>query len=159
MNLGRPNTPLPLKELRGTTRKDRVPHTPMQPSLLAHVPEPPDVLSDRGAAEWRVVCAELQTLGMLYTVDLSLVAAYCNEMSVYWEMEELLRKNGRVLAIKNEDGSMKYMQQVPQVAIGRNALITAMRLAAQFGFTPSARAKLSAPSAPTKDAFDEFLSQ
>ncbi len=143
---GRPPTPTALKVLKGTDQPSRMRPDEMAPAKLTEVPMPPDYLTDRGKAEWYTTCTELATLGMLHKVDLSLLAAYCNEMSTYWESEELLRTRGRVMTIKNPDGSTKYMQQVPHVSIARNALRMALTLASQFGFTPSARTRIS----PTK---------
>jgi P27 family predicted phage terminase small subunit len=115
----------------------------MAPTALADVPLAPAYLTDRAKEEWYTTCSELASLKMLHKVDLSLLAAYCNEISIYWESEELLRQRGRIITVKNPDGSTKYIQQAPHVSIARNALKMALSLATQFGFTPSARTRIS----------------
>jgi phage terminase small subunit len=58
----------------------------------------------------------------------------------------LLRENGRVQVFKNEDGSIKYAQSVPYQKIANDALDKALKIATQFGFTPSARTNIQQPT-------------
>ena len=152
---GRPPTPTALKVLGGTDQPCRVRKDEMKPASLTHLPRPPAELNERAAQEWYTVASELLNQRMLHAVDLSLLAAYCNEVAVYWECEELLRKNGRVMQTVRKDGA-KTMMQVPYVSIGRNALKMAHQLAAQFGFTPAARTRISAPASNEGDGNDPF---
>lgn len=147
---GRPPVPTQLKELKGTAQPSRVRRDEVRPPVLKEIPLAPDYLSARGKEEWYTTCAELAGLKMLHKVDLSLLAAYCNEMAVYWESETLLRQNGRLIVFKNEDGSLKYAQPAPHVSIARNALKMALSIATQFGFTPSARTRIAAPVGESK---------
>jgi P27 family predicted phage terminase small subunit len=158
LSRGRKPKPTALKLLEGTARKDRILPNEMQPARMEELPLAPAHLSERGREEWHHLTAELHQLGMLHRVDLSLIAAYCNELSIYFEAEELLRAKGRIMTIKNPDGSIKYIQQAPHVAIARNALKTAMQLGSQFGVTPSARTRISQGQIKneTDDAWDTF---
>ena len=82
---------------------------------------------------------------MLHNVDLRLVEAYCNEISLYIETETMLRNKGRIQAFRNPDGTLKHAQAVPYQKIAKDALNSAMKLATQFGLTPVARASIAAP--------------
>jgi P27 family predicted phage terminase small subunit len=158
MTKGRKPKPTALKVLEGTARKDRILKNEMQPARLDGLPLAPDFLTERGREEWHYLCTELHALGMLHRVDLSLIGAYCNELSIYFEAEAILRAKGRIMTLKNPDGTIKYIQQAPHVAIARNALKTAMQLGSQFGVTPSARTRISQGQIKTDvdDAWDSF---
>ena len=85
------------------------------------------------------------SLQMLHQIDLRLIEAYCNEMSLYIETEQLLRNKGRIQAFKNADGTLKHTQAVPHQKIAKDALASALKIATQFGLTPTARASINAP--------------
>ena len=82
---------------------------------------------------------------MLHEVDLSLILAYCNEMATYIECEMKLKEIGRVDTFKNTNGDIVRTQAKPYVKMKNDALNNAIKLAANFGITPSARANISAP--------------
>jgi len=76
---------------------------------------------------------------------LRLIESYCNEMALYIECEMELRKNGRVDVFKNTNGDIIRTQAKPFVKMKNDALNNALKLASNFGITPSARANISAP--------------
>ena len=110
----------------------------MQVDLVSDLPEAPELLSTIGIQEWYKVTSQLYNLKMLHNIDLRLIEAYCNEMSLYIETEMMLREKGRIQVFKNPDGTIKHAQAVPYQKI-------ALKLATQFGLTPVARANISAP--------------
>ena len=93
---------------------------------------------------------------MLHQIDLQLIAAYCNEMSLYIETEIMLREKGRIQIFKNSDGTLKHAQAVPYQKIAKDALDKAMKLATQFGLTPVARASISAPKITNNTQINYF---
>tara|TARA_R100000231_G_C5323871_1_gene164254 strand:- start:834 stop:1310 length:477 start_codon:yes stop_codon:yes gene_type:complete len=145
MTRGRKKIPTKLKELRGTTRKDRLVENEMVATQVLEIPEPPNWLSEIGKIEFTKVCNELFGKNMLHVIDLRLIEAYANEISLYIETEQLLREKGRIQVYKNKDGSIKHAQVVPYVKVARDALNSAMKIATQFGLTPSARSSISVP--------------
>tara|TARA_Y100000004_G_scaffold173316_1_gene211060 strand:- start:11970 stop:12446 length:477 start_codon:yes stop_codon:yes gene_type:complete len=145
MTRGRKKTPTKLKELRGTVRNDRLVQNEMQATLVLKIPDPPNWLSEIGQIEFKKVCTELYGKNMLHEIDLRLIEAYANEISLYIETEQLLREKGRIQVYKNSDGTIKHAQVVPYVKVARDALNSAMKIATQFGLTPSARSSISAP--------------
>ena len=96
--------------------------------------------------EWDKVCAELHNKGMLCDIDLRLLEAYCNAISLHIETEMMLRKKGRIQVFKDEEGNIKHAQALPFQKIANDALDRALKLATQFGFTPSSRTGISSPT-------------
>jgi P27 family predicted phage terminase small subunit len=123
----------------------------MQPSQLASIPAAPEELNQRGQQAWYVAVGELQKLGMLHAVDLPLLQAYCREVQRMHEADYYVRTQGTVLKAKNKGGSEYYLKN-PWLGIYNDALGQANRLATQFGFTPSARTRITAPKNDKKPA-------
>ena len=132
MGKGRPPKPTALKRMAGTDQPCRVNENEMQVSLLANIPD-------------EIVCTELHSKRMLHLVDLSLVTAYANEMGLYVEMEQKLKTLGRIDEFYNEDGALTKRQAKPEQRIANDALAKALKIACQFGLTPSARTRINAP--------------
>ncbi len=145
MGKGRKKLPTKIKEMQGTITPSRIIENEMMVDVVTEIPEPPNWLSEIGKKEWKKVSSQLFNIGMLHNVDLHLVAAYCNEISLYIETETMLRDKGRIQAFRNPDGTLKHAQAVPYQKIAKDALGAAMKLATQFGLTPVARASISAP--------------
>ena len=82
---------------------------------------------------------------MLHLVDLALVTAYANEMALYIEMELFLKINGRIDEFFNEDGGLTRRTYKPEHKISKDSLANALKIAAQFGLTPSARTRINMP--------------
>ena len=145
MAKGRKKLPTAMKEMQGTLEKSRVLENEMQVDLVSQLPEAPELLSTIGVEEWYKVTSQLFNLKMLHHIDLRLIESYCNEMALYIECESELRKNGRVDIFKNTNGDIIRSQANPYVKMKNDALNNALKLAAQFGLTPVARANISAP--------------
>ncbi|GAC1384669.1 MAG: hypothetical protein NVS3B25_35270 [Hymenobacter sp.] len=146
--------PTALKKLEGTYRADRSARNEMMPTQLTTLPTAPAALNAKGAQLWYIVAGELQQLRILHTVDLELLAAYCTQIQTMHEAEFYLQKHGKVLKSKNKAGS-EYYQKNPWLGIYNDALAMANRLGQQFGFTPSARSRISTPP-PEEDGKDPF---
>ena len=145
MGKGRKKLPTAIKQMQGTLEKSRTIENEMQVDLVSQLPDAPDLLSTIGAEEWYKVTSQLFNLKMLHHIDLRLIESYCNEMALYIECESELRKNGRVDIFKNTNGDIIRSQAKPYVKMKNDALNNALKLAAQFGLTPVARANISAP--------------
>ena len=131
--------------MQGTVERSRTIQNEMVVDLVSDLPEAPEWLSEIGKEEWNKVSSQLFNIGMLHNVDLRLVEAYCNEISLYIETETMLRNKGRIQAFRNPDGTLKHAQAVPYQKIAKDALNSALKLATQFGLTPVARASIAAP--------------
>jgi len=145
MGKGRKKTPTKIKEMQGTVEKSRSIENEMVVDQVSVLPEIPEWLSEIGKHEFTKVTTQLFNLGMLYTVDLKLVEAYANEISLYIECEMKLRKENRIDEFLSSEGSLLRRQASPLLKIKNDSLNNSLKLAAQFGLTPVARASIAAP--------------
>lgn len=145
MGKGRKKTPTKIKQMQGTSVPCRTIENEMKVDVVSQIPEAPNWLSKIGKQEWMKVTQQLYNLEMLYGVDLRLIEAYCNEISLYIEAEMELRKGGRIDQYRNTNGDLLRSQAKPLIKIKNDALNNALKLASQFGLTPVARASISAP--------------
>ncbi len=157
MAQGRKKIPTQLKKIAGTDRKDRSLKNEMVVSEVISMPEAPSFLNDYAVAEWQLVTNQLADLKMLHEVDLALLSAYCREMGMYFEMVEVL-KGGQIERTYDRDGRLRASKLKPEVKISRDCLDRAMKIAVQFGFTPSARASIPQPEIKeeTKSKYNFF---
>jgi P27 family predicted phage terminase small subunit len=100
---------------------------------------------------------------VLAAVDRNALARYCTLWSRWKAAELFLQKHGSVYTLKGEDGSVRCVQQFPQVAIAHRLALALSRMEAEFGMTPSGRARIQAlpqPAAlsPEEREFERFLS-
>jgi P27 family predicted phage terminase small subunit len=145
MGKGRPPKPTRLKQMAGTDQPCRILPNEMEVSLLANIPDAPIQLNEYGKREYEIVCTELHSKKMLHLVDLSLVTAYANEMGLYVEMEQKLKTHGRIDEFYNDENQLTKRQAKPEQRIANDALAKALKIACQFGLTPSARTRISMP--------------
>lgn len=139
-------TPTRLKVLRGTDRADRKAPNEMKPKTASLLPKPPDYFDDVAKKIWQKVTRNLRDLKMLCEVDYELLSAYCFQLSIIERTaKELAKPSGLLIKFKNKAGATNLIPH-PHVKIYNDALSQANRLAAQFGFSPSSRTRISAPS-------------
>jgi len=151
---GRKKTPTKLKELKGSLRKCREVSNEMQTTNVVSMPEAPSFLNQHGADEWDLVTNELANIKMLHLTDLSILAAYCNEIGIYREIAQELQGNFTEQTV-DKDGRLRSSKIAPKYKVMQNALQNAMKIATQFGFTPSSRASLSMPD-QDEERTDDF---
>ena len=145
MGKGRKKIPTKIKEMQGTVEKSRTIENEMVVDQVSELPIVPEWLSEIGKSEFKKVTTQLFNLGMLYSVDLKLVEAYSNEISLYLECEMKLRTISRIDEFESSEGIVLRRQASPLLKIKNDALNNSLKLAAQFGLTPVARASIAAP--------------
>lgn len=133
---GRPNEGTKIKQLRGTLRKDRHGDGAIAFTPVTKVTTPKH-LSKSAKKEWKTVTTELIQAGLLQMIDLTALAAYCQEMGEYWDLLDDIMTNGRTF--ETEKG---YIGQRPEVSMAGKALERAMKIGLRFGITPVAREKI-----------------
>ena len=149
---GRKPTPTAIKELEGNPGKR--PLNAKEPKPVKKAPACPKWLEPGAKKEWRRLSKQLEQLGVLTELDMASFAAYCQAYARYKEAEEFITQHGSI--VKTPSG---YWQQVPQVAQAQTYSKIMLRLAEQFGLTPSARSRIIAgggDSAPA-DEMEELL--
>jgi len=144
---GRKPLPSHLKLVKGTARgalkKSKRDQIEVAPSL----PMPPPWLSDEAKVEWGRVGQILYNLRLLSEIDTAALAAYCDCYATWRRASEALQemaKNDQLtrgLLIKTSNGNAI---QNPLIGIINKAKSDIVRYAAEFGMTPSARARIDA---------------
>ena len=142
--MARPKKPTKIKELQGTLQPCRQVANEMQVSQVVEMPSAPSFLNEEGANEWDIVTNELANINMLHLTDLAILAAYCNEMGTYNALSKELGGNFTQQTV-DKDGRLRMTKINPKYKIMQSALQNAIKIATQFGFTPSSRASLSMP--------------
>ena len=155
MMKGRKPKPAKLKLLEGNPGKRPIKLNTPQPTPKR--PTCPRWLSKEAKREWKRVVPELERLGLLTVVDRAALAGYCESWAEYREAREFIHKHGVVNPIKDDDGNIKYLQQVPQVSIANKALANIRAFCSMFGLSPSDRERMTLPTNDTTDEMEELL--
>lgn len=144
---GRRPKPTRLKALTGNPGK-----RPLNPAELNPEPNVPDCPAELGPVahrEWNRLVGELGALRLLTNLDRAALAAYCGAYALWAEAMEAIQKYGTM--IKSPSG---YPTQSPYIAIANRQAEIMMRIAAEFGFTPASRSRISTPAPQEPTLFD-----
>ena len=133
-----------LKLRQGTFRRhacDLIPRTPgckpgVEGDLRGEALSPPTWLSPLAIEEWHRVVGDLESQGRLANVDVSMLAGFCQEMGTYRRLTVWLDQHGHVYELPNGISALR-----PESKLADASLKNAIRLAAEFGLTPSARTR------------------
>jgi len=154
---GRKPTPTHLRLVKGNAGKRPLPKGEAKPAL--ELPMPPTELNDDAKVEWGRVSGELYRVGLLSKVDRAALAAYCQAYGRWMEAERALtamRSNafGGML-LKTGNGSVMVN---PLLKVAERAMNDMVKIAAEFGMTPSARSRIeAAPKLQENDPLAKFL--
>ena len=148
--------PTALKLLKGNPGKRPINDAEPKPSKKR--PICPTWIDVDAKAMWKRLIPMLSDMGVLTEVDGNAVARYCQLWSRWKRAEQFIQKNGDVFPIKAEDGSIKYLQQFPQVGIANNLAAQLNRLETEFGLTPSSRSRIRIEKGSDRmDEFERFI--
>jgi P27 family predicted phage terminase small subunit len=156
--MGRKKKPINLVVLEGNPGKRKIPATPQPPSDM---PDPPKHLDAYGLEEWDRIAHGLNVMGVLSQVDQSALAAYCMAYSRWRtaeeEMQKRVAKGGALAGLVDKTAAGNIIQNC-LVGIANKAAADMVRYAAEFGMTPSARARLGVGSEKPKSKFEGLIS-
>jgi P27 family predicted phage terminase small subunit len=119
----------------------------LEPERPAEPPPCPDFLRGYSCDEWHRVAPGLHQLGLLSLLDVQPLAAYCMAYHRWREAEELLAQMAARdpvtsgMLVKNQSGDARVN---PLAKISRLAASDMVKHAAEFGFSPAARARIAA---------------
>ena len=150
MKPGTKPKPTKVKQLKGTLRKCRTFADELTFGGLNQKPSAPEFLGVFGRMEWDRVVSQIYGSGVLSEVDISMLTAYCLEMQDYFEDKDTVKKEGKYSRLRNKAGE-EYLALHPAVNSGNKHLANAKSLAAEFGFTPSSRTRISVGKAKEED--------
>lgn len=142
-------------DLRGDPSRRR--KNCIEPEAPSGRPVCPDQLKQDtiAAQEWESVCNQLETLGVLSTVDVVLLELYSKTYSRYRQAEAQIDKYGEVLISPNTKTPM-----VSPYYTARNRYATDLaKYLVELGLTPAARARmrLEAPKDKTDSKWANLI--
>ncbi len=148
--MGRKVTPTAIKKLKGNPGRRPLNDKEPQPERI--IPEPPKGMSDLALEEWDRMSTALYDLGLLTAVDMAAFAGYCQYYARWQEAEERIKAKGATI----ETASGNLIQS-PWVGIANTSSKMMLKFLAEFGMTPSSRAKVVAiPVHEEYDPLDDF---
>lgn len=136
--------PTQVKKLEGNPGKRQLNKT--EPKFALSFIHPPEGLTDLAIAEWNRIAPELHKTKLLTVADMAALAAYCQSWADWMEARDHIDSDGMTKV--SEKG---YLYQSPWVGIANKAMSNFLRIAAEFGLTPSARSRLSIEPEPPQD--------
>jgi len=98
---------------------------------LAKVPKVPPYLSKEAQAEWRRIMPQLIARRIITAADLAGVENYCTQIGIIRQIETERKANGGTIDVK-------------LFGVLNRAAQTARQLAAEYGLTPTSRARIGA---------------
>ena len=154
--------PTALKVIEGNPGKQRIEDTgePMPP-VPEMIPKPPKRLMREAKREWNRLAPVLVRLGVLTEVDLSAFAELCQNYAYYREADKEIMTQGEKGALLMQQTPSGYIQQHPIISLRRQYYETWRKGLADFGLTPSSRARIvtgNGGSAEPKSEMERLLS-
>lgn len=134
-----------LRLLHGDKNPDR--YNANEPIPAAGKMEPPADVSPEVRAVWVARLPELEAMNLAFPSDIDSWRAYCEAVVIHEKASKVLA--GSPILIKGLHGGMV---RNPAIQIQRDAALTLLRFAQQFGLTPSARATVESQKAETENA-------
>jgi len=113
-----------------------------EPNPSGPVGDPPDWLSPEAKEIWEVIVERVKNLDLLTCVDREPFARYCSMLAQWRKLYEETKDLSPVYPLHNEDGSVRYLQERPEISLMKRLDKQLLALEKEFGFTPSARANL-----------------
>lgn len=143
---GRNAVPTELKLIRGNPGKRKL-------NIKGHpgagtAPDRPNWLTQEASEEWDRVVTELDRLKMLAKVDRAALIGHCEAVSQLREATEDIAERGVTLLVLErefDDGTKLYAKVAknPAVTVAQNAMAQIRGFCAEFGLSPSARARMT----------------
>ena len=142
--------PTHLKVLEGVQNKKRI--NDKEPKPFPKAPDPPKFLDHIATNEWKRIAPELEKLGLLTGIDMSALAAYCDQFSRWVQATEKIQNEGMIISAPSG-----YPVQSPYLSIANKALDSMKKFLTEFGMTPSSRTRIRT-NAGDDDTGEELLS-
>ena len=128
--------PTAMKRAQGNPGRRPLPEN--EPEPTTGIPEPPPHLSGYALDEWNHQSAELDRMGVLTRIDGAALAAYCTSYGRWVEAELKLQEQGDVI----EDKKGNPTKRNPWLIVAHQAHDKMIKVAAEFGLTPSSRTRI-----------------
>ena len=136
-------TPTKILRARGSWRGLR---NPSEPQPTPGIGAPPTWLNREAKAEWRRVAKQLTQMGLAAKCDRAMLTIHCASWGEFHRAYKDLQASGQVAMTSNGN-----LIQHPLVAITKGFMERVEKSAAAFGFTPSARSRITVPISGEKE--------
>ena len=152
---GRKPKPIELRVLHGSAAARAYTEHPEPRRAL---PRCPERLTGEARKCWKRLSKELYDAGLLTTVDYDALAMYCDAHARELAAATVLENEGEILRIEavfDDAGKMLLKPKVvrhPAAAERREAQALKLKLAAEFGMTPSSRSRVAVEISAAKRA-------
>lgn len=151
-----------LKDLQGTSRKDRKLEDEIKPEKPKSIPKPPPWMSATGKRFFKKLAPIIYEKNLLTDFDIHSFETACHEFGKYIELEKFLKEEGytyeQVGTTSTGETFIKGWAQRPEVSISRNCCQIAINIFKTFGLNPLDRGKLRIETKEEKkDGFEVFL--
>lgn len=122
-----------------------------EPKPPLGAPETPNFLEGDSLATWNQLVPQVLAMGVLTTIDWAALARYCCLWVQWVRCIKFVEANGMTYEVNNGQCQAMY----PEVGQITKLSTVLSKLEADFGLTPSARARLSVPVAPAPNQESE----
>lgn len=130
-----------VKEAKGTLRKSR------EKVVSVDFKDPsddlPHELSEGAKKIWERIFPILKETKVISEADLDSLVIFCEELSLCYILDLELRKEKRILELKNGDGMVINYRVNPKIEIRNKALDKVIAIGSQFGLNPLSRNKIT----------------
>jgi P27 family predicted phage terminase small subunit len=134
--MGRKQKPKKLKVLEGNPGCRKLPENERIPPTDELI-EPPSHLDEYAIEEWERVAPGLEAKGILCFFDIQVLGAYCCSYSLWRKATEQIKETDLIDETSNGNAIQNCL-----IGIANKAAADMIKYAAEFGLTPSARARL-----------------
>ena len=143
---GRKPVPTQLNKIRGNPGKRAVNVNEPVAAIVGEEYPCPAHLSGIAEQCWSDMIRLLAGARVITELDLKALELYCQSYQTYREAQEALAESGPIV----QSPKSGYPVQSPFFAIANKSQEQMMKIAAEFGMTPSSRTRVSAVEAPKK---------
>jgi P27 family predicted phage terminase small subunit len=147
---GRKTKPTAVKELEGNPGKRALNHKEPKPENA--IPVCPPHIKGVARTEWNRITVELHALKIISRIDRAALVAYCQAWADYVKACGKITKEGEVI-VSDKGG----LYQNPWVSIKNSSLDRMVRISAEFGMTPSSRARVKVDAPSEEDEMTKML--
>jgi len=156
---GRKAKPTALRVLQGNPGKRKL--NDKEPQPVKENPYMPEHLDEEAQGEWERVTPILDKIGVLTEIDGTMLAGYCQLYSNWCAIQaEKKAPEFRLLMLKHTvDGAGNEhveAKQNPLLVMERLTLAMIRAFCAEFGMTPSSRARLQVPGKEEASPWEEL---
>lgn len=141
-------------------------HRPLNldaPKPAQGIPEMPRGLSPAGRREFKYICGQLLSMGLMYRTDGKAIAAYCDAYSMVEQADKEIKKYGLMFETKylDSEGDLQLgdLKKNPAVDIKFKAMATMHKFLIEFGLTPASRSRLKIEAPKVADPMEVLLTR